>query len=170
MNARIIRLGAETLLDSLTKPDGFLTVAVGGKQIGQDFEGNIATELGVPRTIDLAHSPDAKRAQDFIRAEANASGKGHAIEGRAWELTANRVGSGISHPQHEAGPHDGTFTGSIKIDIARCPAPITTNWAQAVGGSGPVGMLLGWTVLGSVFFYARRLRNRGVLAQLVATV
>lgn len=40
---------------------------------------------------------------------------------------------------------------------------LTKSWAAALGGSGFVGVLLGWMILGLVFLYARRLDRGGVL-------
>ena len=40
---------------------------------------------------------------------------------------------------------------------------VTTNWAQALGGSGLVGTLIGWGILGAVALYSRHLRQIGVL-------
>lgn len=40
---------------------------------------------------------------------------------------------------------------------------VTKNWAEALGGSGSLGAVMGWVILGSVLLYARRLERRGVL-------
>ena len=39
----------------------------------------------------------------------------------------------------------------------------TTVWARAMGGSGLIGALIGWAILGIVALYARHLRQLGVL-------
>ncbi|MBI4524440.1 MAG: hypothetical protein HY695_11600 [Deltaproteobacteria bacterium] len=41
---------------------------------------------------------------------------------------------------------------------------VRTNWTEAVGGPGIVGIVLGWVVLIAVILYARSLAKKGVLA------
>ena len=43
-----------------------------GEGIGKKFEGNVATEFGVFRAIDLTHPARAQRGEDFVRPEPNA--------------------------------------------------------------------------------------------------
>ena len=38
-----------------------------------------------------------------------------------------------------------------------------TNWAEALGGPGLVGVLIGWAILIVILFYARGLAKKGVL-------
>lgn len=38
-----------------------------------------------------------------------------------------------------------------------------TNWAEALGGPGLVGVLIGWVILVVILFYARGLAKKGVL-------
>ena len=34
---------------------------------GQDFDGDVAAQLRVPRPVHLSHSPGAERREDFVR-------------------------------------------------------------------------------------------------------
>ena len=47
-------------------------IGVGGEELRQDFQRDVATELRVLRTIYLAHAARAEQTQDFIRAKASA--------------------------------------------------------------------------------------------------
>ena len=40
--------------------------------LGQDFQGDVAIQAKVPRPVDLAHSPFAKKAGHFVAADAGA--------------------------------------------------------------------------------------------------
>src|SRR6266850_6118072 len=50
---------------------------IGGKQLGQDLDGDVAPELRVARTIHFAHAARAESGQDFVRAEEGAGCQGH---------------------------------------------------------------------------------------------
>jgi flagellar biosynthesis regulator FlbT len=53
------------------------TIVIAGKKIRQDFDRDVALELGVAGAIDLAHATRAQGAQDFVRSESSASGERH---------------------------------------------------------------------------------------------
>ena len=48
-------------------------IGIEGEQLGQDFEGDVAIQLGVARAIHLAHSAAAERREDFIWTESKAA-------------------------------------------------------------------------------------------------
>ena len=61
------------------------TVAAFGieyRRVWQDFECDEPVEPRVPRFVDLAHSPAAKRGDDFVRPEACARGERHSRRSR----------------------------------------------------------------------------------------
>jgi hypothetical protein len=39
--------------------------------IGQDLDGDLPTEVGVARAIDLAHAAGTNRRHDFVRTDAS---------------------------------------------------------------------------------------------------
>ncbi len=43
-----------------------------GEQVGQDFEGHISVELGVPSPIHLSHAALAEQLDDLVGAQARA--------------------------------------------------------------------------------------------------
>ena len=45
-------------------------IGIVGEGIGQDFQGDIAIELGVARAIDLAHAARTESGENLIRAES----------------------------------------------------------------------------------------------------
>ncbi len=45
----------------------------------QDFDGDVAVELGVPGAVNLSHPPGAKRRKDFVVAEFVARIQSHRI-------------------------------------------------------------------------------------------
>jgi hypothetical protein len=45
--------------------------------VGQDFDGDVAIELGIASAIHLAHSASPKRAEDLVRTEPHSGGQGH---------------------------------------------------------------------------------------------
>jgi hypothetical protein len=47
------------------------------ESLRQDFDCDVALELGVPRAIDLAHPARANRRLDFVRTKSGTSLKGH---------------------------------------------------------------------------------------------
>ena len=53
--------------------------------IWQDLERHVAIELCIARAIDLAHAARAQSGDDFVRAEARASGQGHAALILLWK-------------------------------------------------------------------------------------
>src|SRR5438034_9592154 len=52
-------------------------LGIGGEDVGQDLDGDVATELGVVRPVHLAHAARADRRDDFVRAETGAGSDGH---------------------------------------------------------------------------------------------
>ena len=48
------------------------SIRIAGQERRQDFQRDVAIELGVARAIDLAHTPGAERGEDLIRAESSA--------------------------------------------------------------------------------------------------
>lgn len=48
------------------------------ERVGQDFEGDVPSELGVPRAIDLAHAAGPKGGENLVRAKARAGLEGHS--------------------------------------------------------------------------------------------
>lgn len=58
----------------------------------------------------------------------------------------------------------GLFTAALALNLTYTAIQIlTTNWLEAIGGPGFLGMLIGWTILVFVILYARKLAKRGVL-------
>jgi hypothetical protein len=45
--------------------------------VGQDFQRNVATELGVARAIHLAHAAGAERAEDLVVRDGASGRQGH---------------------------------------------------------------------------------------------
>jgi hypothetical protein len=43
----------------------------------QDFYSDVASQVGIPRAIDLTHAAAAEGGEDLIRPESSADGKGH---------------------------------------------------------------------------------------------
>jgi hypothetical protein len=57
------------------------------------------------------------------------------------------------------------FSLALVLDLAFAAfQTMRTNWAEALGGSGLFGVLLGWLILVAVILYTRRLAKRGVLS------
>jgi hypothetical protein len=54
---------------------------IGGELRRDDFEGDVAAKLGVARAIDFAHSANAERRENFVRAEL----------GDCWERHSRRI-------------------------------------------------------------------------------
>src|SRR6185436_11514262 len=46
--------------------------------IGEQLEGDVAPELGIPRAIHLTHPARAEEGDDLVRAESNAWSEGHS--------------------------------------------------------------------------------------------
>ena len=55
--------GHEKLSFPLESRKAFLVL---GKRLGQDVDGDVTTELGVPGAIDLAHATLADKLEDFV--------------------------------------------------------------------------------------------------------
>src|SRR5882762_1542703 len=53
-------------------------IGIERERVRDDLQRDVATELRIARAIDLAHAAGAERRQDFVRAEACASGQAHA--------------------------------------------------------------------------------------------
>ena len=53
---------------------------VGNERRGQDLDGDVAPELGIPRAIDLAHTACAERLKDFVRAESCAGSERQGVD------------------------------------------------------------------------------------------
>jgi hypothetical protein len=54
---------------------------VRGERLGQDLDRDVAIQLRVARSVDLAHAACTKQRDDFVRAEASAGGDGHVVAG-----------------------------------------------------------------------------------------
>ena len=52
-------------------------LGVGAKSRGQDLDGDVAAEARIARSIHLAHAAGAEQRDDFVCAEARASGERH---------------------------------------------------------------------------------------------
>jgi hypothetical protein len=52
------------------------------KYLRQDLQRDIAVELGVARSIHLAHTAGAKSASDFVRAETGPRNQRHGVRAR----------------------------------------------------------------------------------------
>ena len=57
-------------------------IGITGNVIGKDFNRDRAIETGVPGFVDLPHAPGINKAEDLVRAEPRASGKGHGRASR----------------------------------------------------------------------------------------
>jgi hypothetical protein len=62
---------------------------IGGENLGQDLQRDVAIELPIARAVDLAHAARSKRRQNLIRAERRA---GHQRHGLGGHLFLIRVG------------------------------------------------------------------------------
>ena len=49
-----------------------VAVGIAGEGVGQDFQGHVAVEFGVPRAVDLAHAPGADLGEDFVMCQVGA--------------------------------------------------------------------------------------------------
>ena len=50
---------------------------IGGKDVRQNLDGNVAAKFGVPGTIHFTHPPGAERRLDFVWPEPRAWSEGH---------------------------------------------------------------------------------------------
>ena len=57
-------------------------LGVGGEEIREDFQCNVAAEPTVARAIDLAHAAGANGREHFVLADARTNGEGHAMLSR----------------------------------------------------------------------------------------
>jgi hypothetical protein len=48
-------------------------VSIGGEELGEDLQRDIATEFGVACPIHLAHASSPQQANNLVRAKASAS-------------------------------------------------------------------------------------------------
>jgi hypothetical protein len=48
-----------------------------GEMLGEDFDGDVATQPGVPRTIYLAHTARTDGRKDLVGSQTSPSSKGH---------------------------------------------------------------------------------------------
>ena len=55
------------------------TVRIGSERLGQDLEGHVSVERGVPGLIHLAHPAFADLGGDLVDAEPGAEGQGHGV-------------------------------------------------------------------------------------------
>jgi hypothetical protein len=56
------------------------------------------------------------------------------------------------------------FAASLALNVGYTVLhTLTTNWLAAAGGSGLLGMVVGWLTMGAVILYALRLRQRSLL-------
>ena len=51
-------------------------IGIEGKGVGNDLQRDVAIQLGIARTIPLAHAAGTEGGKDFIRAESGARGEG----------------------------------------------------------------------------------------------
>jgi len=51
-------------------------LGVAGEGIGEQLEGDVAPELGIPRAIHLTHPTRAEQADDLVRTESGAGSQG----------------------------------------------------------------------------------------------
>ena len=58
-------------------PEAGHPVTVERERFGQDLHRDVATQLRIPRAIDLAHASRAKQGHDLIRAKPSAGSEGH---------------------------------------------------------------------------------------------
>ena len=59
----------------------------------------------------------------------------------------------------------GLFSVALALNLAFTAFhAMRTNWTEALGGAGLVGVLFAWLILVAVIVYARRLANSGVLS------
>jgi hypothetical protein len=58
------------------------SIRVVGQEFGQDLDRDVAMELGVSRSIDLAHPASSQQRENFISAETIAGVQGHRMSGR----------------------------------------------------------------------------------------
>jgi len=75
------------------------TFWVGCEEIGQHFEGDVATELCVVRPVDFAHPARTKQRDDFVRTETNAGREGHWTASRRRDYTAGGLAETSSRLQ-----------------------------------------------------------------------
>ena len=54
-------------------------IGVGGEEIGQNLDRDVAVQPRIARPIHFAHSAGANGGEDFVRAETRAGFKGHAL-------------------------------------------------------------------------------------------
>jgi hypothetical protein len=52
-------------------------IRIGGEQLGQNLQGDVAIQLRIARAIDLAHPAGTQRSLDFVRTEASSGGQSH---------------------------------------------------------------------------------------------
>ena len=67
------------------------TIWVIGEGLGQHLEGYVPVELGVPRSVDLAHAAFADLGGDLVGAEGGAGGQGHLREPEAGSASLMRL-------------------------------------------------------------------------------
>jgi hypothetical protein len=56
-------------------------VRISSEVVGEELEGDVATEDGIPRPPDLAHAAGTQRRNDFVGAKADTGGQSHARSG-----------------------------------------------------------------------------------------
>jgi hypothetical protein len=67
--------------------------------VGEDFQRDLAVELGVGRLPDLAHSPLTEQGGDVVVPEAGASGQGHeSVCAEMWTFYAQAVTASSTRP------------------------------------------------------------------------
>ena len=54
-------------------------LGVVGERLGQDFDRDVAAELGVVRAVDLAHATRADGSEDFVGSQLSPRGKSHGV-------------------------------------------------------------------------------------------
>ena len=76
-------------------------VGVARERVGQDFDRDVAIELRIARAIHLAHAAGTNGGEDFVRAEADAGGRGwtHFVSSAVQLTTSVRRASRLFVPR-----------------------------------------------------------------------
>ena len=100
-------------------------VGIGGDDLGQNLDGDIAMQAAVAGSVDLAHSANAENTQDRVRAQLRARGNGH-VDGIV--IAADSSGQ-PSRPRKPGAGKDRRDTGIVASPL--CP----TTGSTALGPS-----------------------------------
>ena len=122
-------------------------VGVQGIRRGEHFDRHIAAQPRIARPVDLSHAPGANGADDFVRSEMDARGKGHAREDytgisrtstggkRRWCASLSAAVGPSVHLSAGAGPAYPFVDFSSPPRMARSQAPPIV-WTGVEGLSG----------------------------------